>query len=362
MRDRTPRRVVLEDVSWTGDGRPLRLTTDVSASEWDDFVTSHPDASAYHDWAWRDIIEQAFGHETLYLAARRDGRLCGVLPLVVFDSWLFGRFLVSLPFVNYGGTLADSPDTGSALVDRAARFAEAEFAAYVELRHRGRRFPSLPARTHKVAMTRSLPDSRESAWLGLDRKARNQIREAERSGLTVERGGRERLHQFYAVFAHNMRDLGTPVYSRRFFDAILSRLPDRASCVIVSLEGTPVAAAVTLRHRDTVEVPWASALKQARATCPNHLLYWTIISDAIAAGVRRLDFGRSSPDSGTYRFKQQWGAEPEPLHWEYALAPGQGLPDLAPSNPRLGLAISAWKQLPLRVATLVGPHIVRSIP
>jgi FemAB-related protein (PEP-CTERM system-associated) len=227
-------------------------------------VVSRPEASTYHAWRWREIFEQAFPHETLYLAARSDGQICGVLPFVVFRSWLFGRFLISLPFVNYGGLLADDDEVAGALVDRAVSFAETEHAAFVELRHVSRRLPMLSTRTHKVGMTRALPRTSAEAWSGLDRKVRNQIRKATRSGLTVETGGAGELDRFYGVFAKHMRDLGTPVYSRTFFESVLDKEGDRASCVIVRQGRRPVAAALSLRHRDTVEIPWAASLKRAR--------------------------------------------------------------------------------------------------
>jgi FemAB-related protein (PEP-CTERM system-associated) len=355
-------RIALEETRRQTSRGALTLTTDVTPREWDDWVVSRPEASTYHAWRWREIFEQAFPHETLYLAARLDGQICGVLPFVVFRSWLFGRFLISLPFVNYGGLLADDDEVAGALVDRAVSFAETEHAAFVELRHVSRRLPMLSTRTHKVGMTRALPRTSAEAWSGLDRKVRNQIRKATRSGLTVETGGADELDRFYGVFAKHMRDLGTPVYSRTFFESVLDKEGDRASCVIVRQGRRPVAAALSLRHRDTVEIPWAASLKRARPTCANSLLYWTILEQAVADGFSTLDLGRSSPDSGPYHFKRQWGATPQPLHWECALAPGGLLPSLAPANPKFKVAIATWKRLPVSLANLIGPRIVQSIP
>lgn len=329
--------------------------------KWDAFVDEHPDSTGYHLWAWKGVVERVFGHRTIYLAAERDGAICGILPLVRFRSPLFGRFLVSLPFVNYGGVVAIDDGAAHALVARAASIARRERARHVELRHRSRRFEALAPKEHKVTMLLPLPESAEVLWAGLDRKVRNQVRKAEKSGLTVELGGLERVNDFYAVYAHNMRDLGTPVYSRRFFADVLGTFADRTRLVIVSHEGRPVAAGLTWQWRDTVEVPWASSLRAYNNMSPNNLLYWTILQQAIAAGAQVLDFGRSTPNEGTFHFKKQWGAEPLPLCWEYDLIEGV-LPDQSPKNPKFRLAIEAWKRLPLPVANMLGPAIVRSIP
>jgi FemAB-related protein (PEP-CTERM system-associated) len=340
----------------------LTASTDVSEAEWTAYVAHHPDATLYHQWPWGSVFRLTFGHETDRIVAREDGRIVGVLPVVTLKSWLFGRFLVSLPFVNYGGVLAASDAARRALLDEASRLAAARGLRHVELRHRSPQFPDLPARRHKVAMTLALPADAAALWEQFDRKVRNQIRKAEKSGLTVETGGAGLVGDFYRVFARNMRDLGTPVYPRRLFDEVLSAFPEAARVFLVRLGRRPVAGAMALEHRGTLEVPWASSLREHASRCPNHLLYWAAIRHAIARGCTTFDFGRSTPDGGTYRFKHQWGARPQPLAWEYLLREDRALPDQGPTNPRFSLAIAAWKRLPMAVANAIGPAIVRGIP
>jgi len=340
----------------------ITVTTSVGRDAWDAYVARQPQASAYHRWQWRDVFERAFAHETQYLAARRGDRVVGVLPLVLFRSHVFGRFIVSLPFVNYGGVVADDEAAGGALLREAERIAAEGRFDHVELRHRARRFPALVPKQHKVAMLLSLPTSVESAWESLDRKVRNQIRKAEKSGLTAAAGGAERLDEFYEIFARNMRDLGTPVYSRAFFSHVMRACGDDASIVVVSKGETPVAAGLTLVDRATVEVPWASSLAEFRSLCPNHMLYWSVIGSAIERGLDVLDFGRSTPNEGTFHFKRQWGAEASPLCWEYRLLRRAALPDQSPKNPKFRTAIEAWKRCPLWLTNALGPRIVRSIP
>jgi FemAB-related protein (PEP-CTERM system-associated) len=329
---------------------------------WEAFVLSRPDASSYHRWRWRLVFEHAFGHETGYLMARADGRVTGVLPLVVFRSALFGRFAVSLPFVNYGGVLAEDEVPARALLERAAALAAEDGLAHVELRHQAARFPELPSKHHKVAMRLPLDADATRAWEALDRKVRNQVRKAEKSDLSVESGGAGLLDDFYSVFARNMRDLGTPVYDRRFFAEVLRQFPDDSRVFLVRHPSGVVAAGISHRYGDTIEVPWASSLKEYRTLAPNNLLYWHIIQFAIENGARVFDFGRSTPNEGTYKFKEQWGAKPSPVCWEYRLLTRDSLPDQSPRNPKFRAAIALWKRLPLPVTTFLGPRLVRSIP
>jgi FemAB-related protein (PEP-CTERM system-associated) len=337
------------------------ISTTIPEARWDAFVERQAGATSYHLWRWRRVMERAFGHHTVYLAACDRDEVVGVLPAVLIKSWMFGRSLVSLPFVNYGGVLATTREARHALVEEAAAVATREGAAHVELRHLVRHFDDLPVKQHKVTMLLRLPSTEAEAWQQLDRKVRNQVKKAEKSGLTAETGDAELLPDFYSVFSHNMRDLGTPVYTRALFEAVLSEFSDRTRVFVVRADGEPVAAGIGHRFRDTVEMPWASSLRAARPLCANTLLYWHAIRDAIASGVTTFDFGRSTPGDGPYQFKQQWGAEPVPLAWEYRLLKGD-LPNHSPSNPKFSAAVAVWKRLPVSVATWLGPSIVRSIP
>lgn len=340
---------------------PLIVTASLDAASWDQFVERHPEASGYHLTAWRSIFEDVFGHRTLNLSAMRDDRVVGILPLVEFRSRLFGRFAVSLPFVNQGGVVADDEEAARRLVDRAIEEARSRGLDHIELRHERRCFLDLADKQHKVSMRLRLPDTSEALWNQLDRKVRNQIRKAEKSGIVASGGGAELMDAFYDVFAENMRDLGTPVYPRAFFASVMERFPARTRIHVVRLGEDVVASSLTFAWRDSIEVPWASSLRRHRDKSPNNLLYWAMLQQAIADRRRVFDFGRSTPNEGTYHFKSQWGAEPGPMHWEYWLASG-ALPDQSPANPKYRAAIAVWRRLPLWVSNRVGPHLVRNLP
>jgi len=337
----------------------VRAAVPGDRDDWERFVESTADEAGYHAWGWQDVFSRAFGHESVYLMARRGGDVAGVLPLVQIKSLLFGRTLTSLPFLNYGGVLADSPAAAHALIEASQQEAVTRRCGHVELRHVAAQFPQLPRKQHKVSMRLALAAGQ---WDRLDRKVRNQVRKAEKSGLTVERGGGELVDDFYAVFARNMRDLGTPVYSRRLFDEVFRVFPDRATMHVVRLDGRAVAAGVTYRTARMTQLPWASSIRDYNSLCPNTLLYWDAIQYAADAGCRVFDMGRSTPNEGTFKFKQQWGAEPLPLHWEYQLQSDQNLPNVSPANPKFQLAIALWQKLPLSFTVRLGPMIVRAIP
>ena len=340
----------------------LRIRTDVPAVEWDRYVERRTEASLYHRAAWAGVIERVFGHRTRYLAASAGDDIVGILPLVLFKTPLFGRFATSMPFLNYGGIVADSAEAESVLLEAGIDAAKSVGAQYLELRHTAQRFQHLPVLTHKVAMVLPLEQSVDDQWKVLDRKLRNQVRKAEKSGLTVRIGGVDLVDAFHDVMVHNMRDLGSPVHGRRFFADVLTTFPDSSRVLSVWLGDQPIAASLILWHGDTVEVPWASAIRAHNPLCPNVLLYWEMLKFSIEHRFARFDFGRSTPLEGTYQFKAQWGAQPQQLYWEYWLAGDRTLPDRSPKNPKFSAAISLWRRLPLAVTRALGPVIVRNIP
>jgi len=339
----------------------VRLVHDDFAG-WDAYVARHTSACTYHQSGWKAVIEQSFGHQTRYLEAVEGKRIVGVLPLVVMKSLLFGRFVVSLPYFNYGGILADHQDAEQALLDAARGLAIGEAATHLELRHRAPHGLGLIPKRHKVTMLLGLQPDVERQWREFDPKLRNQVRKAEKSGLKIQTGGEELLDSFYRIFARNMRDLGTPVYGKEFFQAILTNFPASTKIFICRLQEQPVAAGLTVTFKDTVEMPWAASLREYRHLCGNMLVYWEAIKFSIMQGFGTFDFGRSTPDGGTFKFKEQWGARPVPLTWEYwTVNPGQ-LPEMSPSNPKYQWLIQIWKRLPMQVANRVGPLIARAIP
>ena len=333
-----------------------------TAAEWDCYVRTHPHATVDHLWSWKEVIEGVFRQRCVYMTARRGDVISGVLPVVLFRSLLFGRACVSLPFLNYGGLLASDEESASALIERATDAARRFGASYVELRHMSPQIPGAINRQHKLALSRPLPASTSELWETLDRKVRNQVRKGQKEGLTVAVGGSSLVAEFYDVFARNMRDLGTPVYSKRLFETTVNLFGDAARVWVVRYQNRAVAASISLRFRDTVLVPWASSLRESRHLCSNMFLYWCMLEHATDERARVFDFGRSSPGTGPHHFKLQWGAQETPMYWEYILLSATQPPDHSPSNPRFERAIKLWQQMPVWLTELVGPPIVRAIP
>jgi FemAB-related protein (PEP-CTERM system-associated) len=313
--------------------------------------------------AWLHILERELRHTPYCLEAVEDDQTRGFLPLAYVHSMLFGRFLVSLPYLNYGGVLADDDQTTRLLIDRAVELAQELRVRYLELRHEQPvEHPLLPARmSAKVHMRLALPANPKELWDGFDSRIRNKVRKGQKNDLTVHWGGRELLGEFYEVFSHNMRDLGTPVYGRGLFRGVLEQFPDRAELCVVRQEGKALAAALLLHGWGVTEVPSASALRHHNDTGANMLMYWHLLQRACERRQAVFDFGRCTRDTTLFDFKRHWGAEPFPAEWQYHLRVGT-VKDMRPDNPGFRRLIQVWKKLPVGLTRLIGPSIVRCIP
>jgi len=313
--------------------------------------------------AWLTALHRGLGHTSYGIELVENGALQGYLPLAFVKSWLFGRFLAGMPYLNYGGAVTRPGITAGPLLDRAVRLADELNVRYLELRET--QVLEHPALTHRVStkvhMRMKLPGDVDTCWKGFDAKVRNQVRKGQNQNLSATWGSLDLLSEFYDVFAHNMRDLGTPVYSPQLFQAILMTFPDRAEFCVVRQGPQAVAAALLLHGWGVTEVPSASSLRAFNSTNANMFMYWHLIQRAIERKQTTFDFGRSTKDSNLFRFKKQWGAEPHPAEWQYYLRKGD-IKAMRPDNPKYGRAQRIWKKLPVPLTRWMGPGIVRGIP
>jgi len=316
-------------------------------------------AALGHATEWFDIIPSAYSHRPCYLKGEEPNGGSGILPAFIVRRPFLGAVITSMPFLDIGGPCGGSPSVSASLLDRLVQEAREQSANLVELRCTARIPLSITPMTHKVNLLLPLPNSPEAMWKRLSAKVRNQVRKAERSGLSVRAGGSELLEEFYSVFSINMRDLGSPVHSRDFFSLILDRFSGDARILVVQKDGITLGGLVSLTFKDTMYVPWAASLRRYAHFCPNMLLYWGIIERSIKEGSSRFDFGRSTRGSGTYHFKRQWGAEEVQLYWYSVPIKGRSVAKVSAKESRWALLSQIWRRLPVSVSVMLGPRIRR---
>ena len=341
---------------------------------WDSYVYDHPGGKLYHLFPWKTVIEKTYGHKTYYLAAVNSAspnKLTGILPLIHLKHFLFGNGLISIPFFDLGGILADNEAIEKALLTEAIKLGKSLKVDSIELRHTHAHSCFVPSnfsktmeytlKRDKVRMLLELPESSEVLMKSFKSKLRSQIQKSIKHGLESKIGGLELLDAFYKVFLINMRDLGSPVHSKKLFQKVLENFTEHTRIVIVHKDNKPYAVSIISGFKDTLENPWSSSLRKFSRLSPNMLLYWTMIKYACDNGYKYFDFGRSTPEEGTYKFKQQWGAYPEPLRWQCIHLNGRPDDDHASEKSKFKIAIKCWQKLPVPVTGIIGPMIRKNI-
>lgn len=324
------------------------------------FVSGQPDSTPFHLPAWSLAIADGCGAGVHYLMAEREGQIVAILPLHDVRSPLFGNALVSSAFAVSGGILGEWP----ALADEALALAARLGCPTVELR--GGHLPEagwdLDHHTY-VGFRKALADNDEAQLLSIPRKQRAEVRRALGFDLDVTVGrGTSDAEQHYRVYSESVRNLGTPVFPKRLFSAVLDHFGEDADILTVRHQGKPLASVLSLYHKGVVMPYWGGGGADARSWRANEMMYYALMLHARREkGCHSFDFGRSKVGTGPAAFKKNFGFEPEPLRYAKRALNGAEIRDINPMSPKYRAQIAIWQKLPLPVANLVGPWISRGL-
>ena len=340
----------------------VQLLDIADARKVDRFVLTHPKGTPFHETRWLQLVRTTFGFETQTLVARRGGEVAGVLPLAMVTAPITGRRLVSVPFGVYGGILAGDDETVAVLDDAACTLARRSGARFVETRYLG------PAPTHHEAVAlyetyrRELPDDVDAVLTGIPRKRRAEVRKArDRHGAELL-AGRGHFEAFYELYSENKRRLGSPLFRPSYFRCLLDLFGPRALLHAVRIDGRIVCAVLSIGSRGVLYPYYSGAVAEADSLGANNFMYAMLMEEAVRRGDRVFDFGRSRSGSGPADFKRHMGFEATPLDYQFWFPRGGKPPELTPSNPRTAVPRRILSSLPLWMARMVGPVIMRHVP
>jgi FemAB-related protein (PEP-CTERM system-associated) len=340
--------------------------------DWDEFVLGHPESTFFHLWGWRDVLGESFGYKPYYLCVEEAGELAGILPLFLVRSYLFGKSLITIPLGMYGGPIAKNQRAEQSLLKAAEELLEAKNARYLEIRGNPYRATELSLRTEDdrkhyarkdlyVTFIGEMASDPGANLAQIPRKQRRMVRQGQKHGLRVTFEN-DRLREWYAVYAASVRNLGTPVYSYKYFQKLLTRFQTQCKILLVQYERNIIAGVFSFFFKDQVLPYYGGALREYFHLAPNDFMYWELLSYGAANNYRIFDFGRSKQGTGSFDFKRHWGFQPRPLTYWYRSGDGHTVPDTSPLNPKLQWAIRMWKNLPLPVTMGLGPVISRHLP
>ena len=332
---------------------------DENQTRWDSFVDSCTNATFFHKAGWRRVIERSFKHKTYYLYAEENGEIQGVLPLGYIKSLLFGNSLISTPFCVYGGVACVSENARKILEEAACNLARDLQVEYLELRNT---MPSNSARHKKdlyVTFQKELDKDHDKNLLAIPRKQRAMVRKGMSLGLksSIDKD----IEKFYPIYAESVRNLGTPVFSKKYFETLMDVFRDEIEILTIEHNGKDLSSVISFFFRDEVAPYYGGSITAARDLYANDFMYWEVMRRSVDKGYLRFDYGRSKQGTGSYRFKKHWGFEPTPLHYEVELIKASTVPEVNPLNPKYKYFIAGWKLLPLPISNLIGPLLAKSL-
>ena len=338
----------------------IKILDNTTLELWDSFVEKNPLATFFHLSGWKEVIEKSFGHKTFFLYTEKKGEITGILPLVQVNSLLFGHSLSSTAFCVYGGIVANDDDSYTELDNKACRLAEELGVDYLEMMNRTQTTPDRPYKELYVTFRKELEADEEKNMLAIPRKQRAMIRKGIKAGLQSEID--ESIDRFYQAYSESVRNLGTPVFSKKYFKILKQVFKQQCEVIsIVDKEGQLISSVMSFYFKDEVLPYYGGGTVHARAVQGNDFMYWEVMRRAVIKGVRIFDYGRSKEGTGSYRFKKHWGFEPKPLYYEFHLVNSEAIPDINPLNPKYQIFIAAWKRLPLSFSQVVGPWLAKDL-
>ncbi|MBN1377780.1 MAG: FemAB family PEP-CTERM system-associated protein [Gammaproteobacteria bacterium] len=327
--------------------------------KWNKFVLTHSNSTFFHFAEWQGIIEKSFGHKTYYLYAENDGTIEGVYPLGHIKSLMFGNSLISTPFCVYGGVIANTAEAAECLEQAAFELAKKLKVNCLETRN----ISELNGEWHEkdlyVTFRRSMESDHDANMNAIPRKQRAMVRKGLASGMTYEID--QTIDRFYNAYAESVRNLGTPVFARRYFANIKEAFGDQCEILTVLYKNKLVSSVMSFYFKDEVLPYYGGGTVLARELKGNDYMYWQVMCRAAGRGCKIFDYGRSKQGTGSYSFKKNWGFEPEPLHYGYKLISSAEIPDINPLNPKYQFFIKIWKKLPVAIAKRLGPVISKNL-
>jgi len=328
-------------------------------SRWDNFVQASVDATFFHQSGWKEVIERAFGHKTFFLYAENEGIITGILPLVHINSLFFGNTLVSIAPCVYGGIVARDEHSYLELDKEACRLAEELGVDCLEMRNRVQKTPERPYKKLYVSFRKELDADVETNFLAIPRKQRAMVRKGIEAGLTSVID--TTIDRIYRAYSESVRNLGTPVFSKKYFQTLKDVFADQCEVLTVEHKGQLIASVMSFYFKDEILPYYGGGTELARELKGNDFMYWEVMRRAVEKGIKVFDYGRSKIGTGSYSFKKNWGFTPEPIFYEFYLVKSSSVPDINPLNPKYQFFIAAWKRLPLAVSQWVGPWLSKDL-
>lgn len=329
---------------------------------WDEFVMSNPRSIAWQSYGWSDVLNRHYKGIEFYPLAVFDGsRLCGILPLYHMKGVTGKSELMSVPYAVAGGILADDPAVQKLLIDKAAQLSLRHGSCRITLKQykikiEGDLRVDDNYYNRELALTRDI----DEVWRGISEQNREKITDARKLGAVLEYPSTDSrtFHRF--LLGHHHRR-GVPCAGKPWIDDLLAF--QMYSIALLKVRGRIVAATMVKEFKDTISFPYTSlARNDSEAALPAYDLYWKLIEHFAARGKAIFHSGRIPTSDATEPHRLGWGGTKYPYFYQYHPNAAGKTEFSTRRGAKRDLFEKGWKRLPLSVAGLLGPRVVKYFP
>lgn len=335
---------------------------DTYKGQWDSFVSEY--GTVFHATGWKEVLEKSFGLKPHYfMAMDENNQIRAVAPIASGRNLLLKKVGIALPFVNYLDLCAADEAAEAFITENLPQLLKKEGLDYIELRYKDSEpgIKNVDAQEGNYTFMLPLEDTEDKVMALSSANNRNHIRKTYKNQWFTSAMGWDNLDEFYKVYSHTMKRLGSPCPSMDFFTNIRDLMWENVHLLTVSdAESDQVIGGMTLfTWKDTVYYQWGGAIETYNKKHVNNFMYWEAIKFCINNGYKYLDLGRSPKDSGTYNFKSHFGAEAQKLtYYRLSEKPGK-VRQVEKDN--VGWAIELWKKLPKPLTDAAGKILIKYV-
>ena len=301
---------------------------------------------------WFRVLQEGFNIPVVAYCLEKDGKICIVLPGVIFNFSIIKMFYSNIP---YGGFVGDFQLISTSLVLFEKSLREDGIHLIRIGRNLNGKFPDLDGYGQEIAFTHLIDLQGlnvEQLWKGYKKRVRRDIRKAEKSGISIHEATHPgEIDVLFGLYLETMRrNEAYNIWTKKMFNAIYRDLAQqgKAAILLAKLKDEIIAGIILLFSPETIYYFFAASAQKYLSLCPNDLLVHHGICLTIRKGIRYFDLMTSQKeDSALMNFKEKWGAEKHPFYFYEK--------SLTRIRPWL------WKRVWRLMNTSIGVRLMRSL-
>ncbi len=310
----------------------IKIADESDSKNWDKIVENSPHGTIFHNWKWLKIVEKHTKTEFYPLIALKGNNILGIFPF--FHKKTFFNSLFSPP------PHAMIPYLGPVIVDYENAAQDKKESRLIEFQTSIDEFISqnIKPKYLMIMPTPFLIDSRPFEWAGyqireryrysvdfsnnsdnqdqdnvdniwgrINTKTRQNIRRAERNGLSVEFGNKKEFGLIYDLIVNRYKDQNKVVGAdKKLLLDLYESYSENIKIIVAKYKGSIVSGVIDIWHKDRA-LSWIGNPKvEIKGVSVNDALNWECMKMAHENGLKNYDIAGIAGNQRLYKFHSKY--------------------------------------------------------